>query len=512
MIKLLFVFFLVSAIAYTQTVSGRIVNSVSQGLEGKKVDIHLTKYGNYTKYTDFTDANGSFAANSTTDIKDDRLLPDDYAVSLNYPQPFNPKTIFNITLPQSSQISVDVFNILGQKVHSLDKKEYSAGLNKLVVEMNGFSNGVYIARINIDDKYFVSRKLLLIYGSQHAQDIAGSSLPDLTKPFTQIILDSITVSGDAIYTKTVHYGHSISTSLYNVGDIIVDSHYINLNLSVKKLMQWKQTNNHFANALVKVWNDSNYTDSQGMVSFTNVPAGRVPLVIEHNGIYKREAILRLQQDSTHTEYILDKINYSQTLMNFTDIILGKKKPDTEPFKTCRWTEPPIFYIVADTTQEPGRWRAIQQIAKIDTVLKPAYVSPLYPEGFLKDVQIEIGLNPPPGNTPGYYVITWGPIAPDLGLTYVKTDYDWGTGKSEGKIIYAGTTYNELTNPYEMDVITIHELSSGLSYAGRNNDIPSVWNLPVTYQKRNFLPTDLKIILYQYTRPPGNKIIDKDNDF
>lgn len=51
------------------------------------------------------------------------------------------------------------------------------------------------------------------------------------------------------------------------------------------------------------------------------------------------------------------------------------------------------------------------------------------------------------------------------------------------------------------------------FCGRSNDIPSVWNLPLpSYEERNFVPTDLQIILYQYSRPPGNKIVDKDDGF
>jgi hypothetical protein len=65
----------------------------------------------------------------------------------------------------------------------------------------------------------------------------------------------------------------------------------------------------------------------------------------------------------------------------------------------------------------------------------------------------------------------------------------------------------------MERITIHELSSGISAAGRSNALSSVWNLPVpSWEERNFTPTDLQMILYQYTRPLKNKIIDKDDGF
>jgi hypothetical protein len=490
----------------SQTFTGKVVNNLSQGLESKKVEVHLTIDGVYTKFLDWTDALGNFSADSasTSGINDENLLPDCFDVSLNYPQPFNPKTIFNVTLPHNSQISVDVFTILGERVFIMDKKEYPAGLSKLVIELNGFSNGVYIARINIDDKYFISRKMLLLYGSQHAKDFSVSVL---NKNNGIIMLDSISVSGDAIYKKTVYYGQQITLGNYDVGNIQVDSHFVNLSLTVRKLMECTQTNNQQTNALVNVSGQEAMTDANGQAIFNNIPSGRNTLTITHPEIYTRETILRLENDSTHTEYILDTLNYPQVLMDFTDEILGKII-NGQPYKMRgRWTEPPIFYIVADTTTEEGRWRANQQIAKIDTVLAPAYTTPQYPEGFLKNYQVEVGLNPPPTLTPGYYVIDWQNIAPNIGLTGVTSD------TASGKILSARTTYNINLTPYEMDRTIIHELSSGLSATGRNNSIPSVWNLPVApYEYRNFAPTDLQMILYQYSRPPGNKIVDKDDGF
>lgn len=191
-------------------------------------------------------------------------------------------------------------------------------------------------------------------------------------------------------------------------------------------------------------------------------------------------------------------------MNFYDPVFGRTDPFLHGEQTNRWAEPPIFYIVADTTTEPGRWRALQQIAKIDTVLAPAYTSPVYPEGFLKNYQVEIGLNPPWQN--GYYIIEWEEISPDIALTYVESD------TTSGDILKARTTYNSLADAYTMERVTIHELSSGMSFAARSNDIPSVWNTSPSYEERNFVPTDLQMILYQYSRPPGNKIVDKDDGF
>jgi hypothetical protein len=506
--KLFILITLVSNLAYSQTFIGKVVNHYSTGLEGKKVEIYFNNDGVNKRFLDWTDAEGNFSADSsgTLDVDDKNLLPDGYEVSLNYPQPFNPKTIFNITLPHSSQISVDVFTILGERILTLDKKEFSAGTNKIVIELDGFSNGVYIARINIDDKHFVSRKLLLLYGSQHAKETQiSSNLDFLSKPTTITNIDSVVITGDAIKKTTFTGFQQYTGNNIELGTFTVDSNYVNLIFNVKKIMEWTQPNNQQTNALINLSGQEATTEANGQANFIT-PSGKNTLTITHPEIYTRETILRLEKDSTHTEYIIDTLNYSQILMNFTDDILGKII-NGEPYKMRgRWTEPPIFYIVADTTQEPGRERALQQIAKIDTVLAPAYTSPEYPEGFLKNREIQIGTTNVPYGQEGYYVITWENISPNIGLTYVETD------TATGKIKYAQTRYNELADANTMERITIHELSSGMSAAGRSNAISSVWNTSPTFDERNFVPTDLQMILYQYSRPPGNKIVDKDEGF
>ncbi|MDR3611041.1 MAG: T9SS type A sorting domain-containing protein [Ignavibacteriaceae bacterium] len=502
--KLLLILTLFSNLSFPQTVQGKIVNYLSQGLEDKYVEVHLTIDGTYLRHSGRTDANGYFSVNYISNVKDKNLLPEGYEVSLNYPQPFNPKTSFNISLPTKAQISIDVFTILGTRVLTIKKKEYPTGLNRLVVELNGFSNGVYIARINIDDKYFITRKMLLLYGSQHANESAIISIPQLKKQFTLIMLDSITVSGDAIKKKSVYYGMPIPNTDYNIGNIQVDSNFVNLILNVKKLMYWKQPNNQLGNAQVSVSGKSAITDANGQATLL-VPSGRNTLVITDPRIYKREAVLKLENDSTHTEYVLDTFIFPQSLMDFYNDIFGRIWPGLG-YKDARWIKPPIFYVVADTNDATGKARFLQQKAKIDTVLAPAYTTPLYPEGFLKDYKIEVGLNPPAGETPGYYTISWGDVGTDVGLTYNLSD------TITGNILYAESIYNNLLDPYTNDYATIHELSSGMSFVGRSNDIPSVWNSQLSYEDINFTATDLRCILFQYSRQPGNKMPDRDNDF
>ena len=99
-------------------------------------------------------------------IPDNSVLPTTFAISQNYPNPFNPTTSIKYQLPQTADVTITIYNLLGQKVRTLvnDKKE--AGFYE--VEWNGLNDhnvqvatGLYIYRIQAAD-FIQSRKMLLL--------------------------------------------------------------------------------------------------------------------------------------------------------------------------------------------------------------------------------------------------------------------------------------------------------------------------------------------------------------
>ncbi len=102
-----------------------------------------------------------------TDVGDNETaLPLVFEISDNYPNPFNPATTIRFSLDRSSEISLDVFNILGQKVLSVASGLYPAG--EFTVEWKGVdargdevASGVYFARLTGNGNQS-TRKMLLI--------------------------------------------------------------------------------------------------------------------------------------------------------------------------------------------------------------------------------------------------------------------------------------------------------------------------------------------------------------
>ncbi|MCL5019932.1 MAG: T9SS type A sorting domain-containing protein, partial [Patescibacteria group bacterium] len=82
------------------------------------------------------------------------------------PNPFNPITTIQYTLPQGTQVNLSIYNILGQEIKSLVRKYETAGVYK--VEWNGtnsfgkpVSGGVYLYRLEAGGKVQVRKMVLM---------------------------------------------------------------------------------------------------------------------------------------------------------------------------------------------------------------------------------------------------------------------------------------------------------------------------------------------------------------
>ncbi len=88
-------------------------------------------------------------------------LPSDYLLSQNYPNPFNPTTQIAFTLPTSGMVSLEVYNVLGQKVRTLVDGPMPSGVHEVTFDATLMPSGVYFYRLVFGDRV-ESRKMLLL--------------------------------------------------------------------------------------------------------------------------------------------------------------------------------------------------------------------------------------------------------------------------------------------------------------------------------------------------------------
>ncbi|MFA5834940.1 MAG: choice-of-anchor D domain-containing protein [Bacteroidota bacterium] len=106
--------------------------------------------------------------NSTTSfILSDDIIPKQYSLNQNFPNPFNPTTILRYGLPNNSSVSLKIYNVLGQQVANLVHSEQSAGWQRITWNAN-VSTGLYFYRLeavdvnNPNNRFVQVKKMLLL--------------------------------------------------------------------------------------------------------------------------------------------------------------------------------------------------------------------------------------------------------------------------------------------------------------------------------------------------------------
>jgi len=114
-------------------------------------------WGIYMQISDGTVAN--------FDIVKDKVKPL-LVVKGNYPNPFNPSTTIEFNLFQGSQVSIDIYNIKGQKVRNLARDYFEHGKNFVVWngendDLQPVGSGIYFYRIKAGEQINTAKMLLL---------------------------------------------------------------------------------------------------------------------------------------------------------------------------------------------------------------------------------------------------------------------------------------------------------------------------------------------------------------
>jgi hypothetical protein len=79
-------------------------------------------------------------------------VPSAYALEQNFPNPFNPVTTIVYALPEEAQVTLRVFNTLGQLVATLAEGSMPAGYQQVSFDAHALSSGVYFFRLDASAK------------------------------------------------------------------------------------------------------------------------------------------------------------------------------------------------------------------------------------------------------------------------------------------------------------------------------------------------------------------------
>lgn len=92
---------------------------------------------------------------------DEPDTPNHIAAVANYPNPFNSSTTIEYTLAASSNVTIEIYDILGRRVETLVKANLAAGQLRTVWDADGMSSGIYLCRIRAGGYVGTNRMMLL---------------------------------------------------------------------------------------------------------------------------------------------------------------------------------------------------------------------------------------------------------------------------------------------------------------------------------------------------------------
>jgi hypothetical protein len=88
-------------------------------------------------------------------------LPLSYTLKQNHPNPFNPITLIEFSIPVAQKVRLDIFNMLGERVNTVINANLQAGAHAYRFDARNLASGIYYYRITT--KNFVqTRKMILL--------------------------------------------------------------------------------------------------------------------------------------------------------------------------------------------------------------------------------------------------------------------------------------------------------------------------------------------------------------
>jgi photosystem II stability/assembly factor-like uncharacterized protein len=160
------ILFIGSGNGWFVTGTGEIYNSIDSGTSWELNDdffgaLFAVNFVN-PNYGFVSGANGFMAKYTVvTGIENELNLPFNLTLHQNYPNPFNATTMIQFELSSASFVTLDIFNVIGQKITTLIASDLQAGPHQIAWNAAGQSSGIYYYKIKAGDNSMTKRMVLL---------------------------------------------------------------------------------------------------------------------------------------------------------------------------------------------------------------------------------------------------------------------------------------------------------------------------------------------------------------
>ncbi len=122
-------------------------------------DKDITKNGMYYYRLKQIDNNGDFEYSNIVEVNVN--IPIKFEVSQNYPNPFNPVTNISFNLPEANNVTLYIFNAIGQQIKTINAGYKEAGKHTIEFDGSSLNSGVYFYKVEAGNNSMI-RKMALI--------------------------------------------------------------------------------------------------------------------------------------------------------------------------------------------------------------------------------------------------------------------------------------------------------------------------------------------------------------
>lgn len=94
-------------------------------------------------------------------VENEELVPNEFALEQNYPNPFNPSTKISFSIPVQGNVSLKIFNVIGQQVDEIVNENLSAGNYSFNWNASDQTSGIYFYKLQAGD-FVETKKMVLL--------------------------------------------------------------------------------------------------------------------------------------------------------------------------------------------------------------------------------------------------------------------------------------------------------------------------------------------------------------
>ena len=143
---------------WTKTITGAGGNSIRLTADGGFIVAGFTLYTPERKNDAFV---ARLAPEPMKISPGGNITPDMFQLYQNYPNPFNPSTTIEFSFPKTSEVTLKIFNILGEEVATLVSEKLAAGNYKYNWNATGLAGGIYPYRL-MSGGFTETKKMILL--------------------------------------------------------------------------------------------------------------------------------------------------------------------------------------------------------------------------------------------------------------------------------------------------------------------------------------------------------------